>query len=197
VNLFGQEKGFDFGFNVSIIQRSNSITLANNASFDKISSSRGFGFDMGFNFYCVFTERFELRANPCAGFEEDELKYTKSGSTETILFEPTFFKLPIHGIVKMSKRIPIGIVIGVTPNFQVSQGPKDPVDKLKLKGNELTADIGLNYPIRLPWFVLQPEIRYSKSLVNSAGDNRTVYGQAITDFYRNRFTIGIYIRKPK
>ena len=192
--LYGQERGLDLGFNFSILQRSNSLSTADNITFDNITNSNRPGFDLGFSFYYVFNDRFELRTTPTMGFEEDEIIYTRRGSTEKLLFGPVFLKLPTHGIMKINKKVPLGFVLGITPNIQISQSEDARVDKLNLKRSDMSLDVGLNYPIDFPWFIFQPEIRYSKSANNSAGDNRTEYGQGIKTFYRDKFTIGFYFR---
>jgi len=193
--LRGQETGLDFGFNVSIIQRSNQLSLNDNSPFDEVNNSNRWGFDLGFNFYYAFNDQLELRTSPTMGFEEDEVTFTRSGTTESLLFGPIFVKLPTHTIFKVSQKAPLGVMMGVTPCVQISQSDDAPTDKLAFKKYDLSADIGLNYPIKFPWFVLYPEIRYSKSLINAAGDERTEYGQAISSFYRDKFVFGLYVRE--
>lgn len=180
---------------MTIIQRSNSLTRSDYTAFEHVQNSNRFGFDLGFSSYYVFNDKFELRATPVMGFEEDEIVYTRLGSVEKLLFGPAFVKLPIHGIVTIHKKVPIGIVLGFTPSIQISQSDDAPTDKVKLKKNDMSVDLGLNYPIHFPWDItFSPEIRYSKSLTNSAGDTRTEYGQALSSFYRDKFVFGFYVR---
>jgi hypothetical protein len=193
--LFGQEKGLEIGFNMTIIQRSNSLTRSDYTAFDNVRNSNGGGFDIGLSLYYVFNDKFELRATPVLGFEEDKIVYTRLGSSEKLLFEPGFVKLPTHAIVTIHKKIPIGIVLGVTPSIQILQSDDAPTDKVELRKYDMSVDAGLNYPIHFPWDItFSPEIRYSKSLTNSAGDTRTEYGQAISSFYRDKFVFGFYVR---
>lgn len=193
--LRGQESRLNFGFNVSIVQRSNQLSLNHDSQFDKVHNLNRWGFDLGLNFYYEVNDRFEIRVAPTMGFEEDEIAYTRFGTTQDLLFGPIFVKLPAHSIVEISDRVPLGIITGITPCIQISQSEDAPLDKIKLKKYDLTVDVGLNYPIEFPWFVLYPEVRYSKSLINSAGDDRTEYGQAISGFYRDRFVFGLYFRE--
>jgi hypothetical protein len=192
--LLGQETGLDLGFNVSIMTRSNSIETRDNTNFNKITNSNRWGFDLGFSFYYIFNDHFEMRSTPTMGFEEDKIVYTRQGLDESLLFGPTFLKLPTHGILKLNRKIPLGLVFGATPNIQLSQMDDAPVDKIRLGRNEITVDLGLNCRIGLPWFVISPEIKYCKSMTNVAGDQRTEYGQAISSFYRDRIIYGIYVR---
>lgn len=193
-SLLGQEKRWGLGFNTNIIQRANLLTINDNTTFDNVQSSNRWGFDLGFSIYYTPSNRFELRTNPAVEFAEDEIVYTKLGTTEKLLFGPSMLKLPTHVTMKVSNKIPIGLLIGGTPSIQISKYDDEPTDKLELKEYDFSLDIGINYPIKFPWFILYPEIRYSKSLINSAGDNRTEYGQAIDSYYRNRFVFGLYFR---
>jgi hypothetical protein len=193
--LFGQEeKGLDFGFNISIIQRSNLLALSDNITFDNVQNSNRWGFDLGFSFYYVFNDKFELRTTPTMGFEEDEIVYERLSSSEKLMFGPVFVKLPTHAIFKIHEKVPLGIMLGITPCIQISQSEDAPTDKIEFKKYDMSADIGLNYAINFPWFIFCPEIRYSKSFINSASDDRTQYGQAVSEFYRDKFVFGFYIR---
>jgi hypothetical protein len=104
--LLGQETGLDLGFNVSIVTRSNSIETRDNTDFNKIRNSNRWGFDLGFSFYYIFNDRFEIRSTPTMGFEKDKIVYTRQGLDEGLLFGPTFLKLPTHGILKLNRKIP-------------------------------------------------------------------------------------------
>jgi hypothetical protein len=189
--LHGQEKKISLGYSINFLLSSNEMDVAKNSTFDKIESEDGLGFELGFNFRRIFNDRFELRLNPVIAFEQHKLIYEKQNSIEELLFKPAYLKLPIHGIIKLSK-FPVGIVSGFTPSIKIQNGKYDPLDKLELKSSDISIDLGINYSINFKTFTLCPEFRFSKSLTNAAGDNRTEYGQGLATYYRDKFTFGLY-----
>ena len=193
--VFGQKSRFDFGFNLDEITRINSLITMGNTNYSKINAPNLWGFGLGFNVYYKFNEQFQIRTSPGISFESEELIFTRQGADETLKLNLALLRLPIHGIYKPNEKIPMGIILGATPNIQMPEPEESHIGQIKLKKFEFSLDLGLNYKINLPWFSLIPEIRYSKSLINVARDNKTEYGQAITDFYRNRIIFGIYIRE--
>ena len=189
--LYGQEKKIQLGYSINFLLSSNKVNADKNSTFDKIENDDRLGFELGFNLRRIFNDRFELRLNPVVAFEEHKIIYEKQTSVEELLFKPAYLKLPIHGIIKLNK-FPIRIVSGFTPGIKIQNGKNDPLDKLKLKSSDISIDLGVNYSINFKTFTLCPELRFSKSLTNAAGDNRTEYGQGLATYYRDKFTFGLY-----
>lgn len=190
--LHGQENKFQFGFSFNFLSSSNKIDVANNSTFTSIKNENRFGFELGSSLKYDINDRIFLRMNPVVGFEEHLVIYQQLGSDEELQFQPAYLKLPLHIAFTLSNKLPIRIVSGATPSIKLQDGENEPLDKLKLKSPDFSIDLGINYSINFKAFILCPEFRFSKSIINAAGDKRTEFGQGLATYYRDKFTFGLY-----
>lgn len=190
--LYGQENKFQFGFSFNFLSSANKIDVTNNSAFTSIKNENRFGFELGSSLKYDFNDRIFLRMNPVVGFEKHLIIYQQLGSDEELQFQPAYLKLPLHIAFKLSNKLPIRIVSGLTPSIKLPDSENEPLDKLKLKSSDFSIDLGINYSINFKAFILCPEFRFTKSIINAAGDNRTEYGQGLATYYRDKFTFGLY-----
>lgn len=190
--LYGQEKKFQLGFSVNFLLCSNKIEVGNSSTFVSINNENKLGFELGSSLRYSFNDNFALRMNPVVGFEEHLIVYQKLGSVEELQFQLAYLKLPFHIVFKLSDKLPIRILSGVTPSIEIQDDENGLTEKLQLKSYDFSIDLGINYSINFKAFTLCPEFRFSKSLINAAGDNRTEYGQGLATYHRDKFTFGLY-----
>ncbi len=129
--VFGQESRFDFGFNLDEITRINSLITKGNTNYSKINAPNLWGFGLGFNVYYKFNEQFQIRTSPGISFESEELIFTKQGADETLKLNLALLRLPIHGIYKPNEKIPMGIILGATPNIQMPEPEESHIGQIK------------------------------------------------------------------
>lgn len=179
-----QSSNVDFGFLLEIVKRNNRVDVNENV-YNRAEIKNLTGFTIGWNSYYLLKQNFKLRTTIGTQFEEDEINFSNSLQTEKKQNQLAFLKSGFHGILRTTPAIPVNVIAGLSPSLEFGNLEEGKSAEIKFKKLDITVDIGLSYTISFKSFKFSPELKYSKSFINSWDDNNR-FGNAINNFYRDR-----------
>lgn len=188
--------GFLIGIHSSGYRVKYADTFLANDSLHSIMAPNSFGFSLGLIANLRLAEYLDLRFLPEVVFYENSLEYnTVKGSlasTNNQLVEATFVEFPLLLKYKSVRRgnSRLYLVGGIEPGIEATGKKEDAEgDRLMINGTNLSLQLGFGMDIYFPLFKFSPEIRFSRGLVNSLGDNTNRFGQPIERLVTNTVTL--------
>jgi len=135
-----------------------------------------FGFSLGFLANYSFSNRWEIRFQPGAGFYEYNIDYlyrnnaTGLDSSITQTVEATMLELPL--LLKYRSKMRNGkgmfMTVGVKPAFAISSQQAENEDNIRMGTMDLSIEYGFGFDMNFQYFKFSPEIRFSHGLINRA-----------------------------
>ena len=192
LSTYGQKTKFEYGFVFGLNKNNHDLTTTDSSIFSDIKSVNKWGFELGFIFQWINNKNLSFRFSPTVSFEEEEYVFYYSNGQESLLFQPTYLRLPFHLLITPIKDH-FYILGGISSNVFVQKGQDDPTEKLFLKSTDFSFDIGLGYPIIIKSMRISPEFKYSMGLNNVLKSNDSIYESGISSLKRNTFRITLYV----
>lgn len=133
------------------------------------------GFSLGFIVNLRAADLLDIRLTPRVSFNEYQLRYFFTDNTSNqIIVENTMVEFPILAKFKSERRgnFRVYVVGGVSPAFDAS-GKNDLEDTstgINFRKGNLSFEMGFGFDIYYPLFKFSPELRYSRGLINTLGE---------------------------
>ena len=133
------------------------------------------GFSLGFIVNWRAADLLDVRLTPRVSFNEYRLNYYFTDNTSNrIIVENTMVEFPLLAKFKSERRgnFRMYVVGGVSPAFDAS-GKNDLEDTssgINFRKGNLSFEMGFGLDIYYPLFKFSPELRYSKGIINTLGE---------------------------
>lgn len=151
-------------------------------------------FSAGFVVNFRIAQYADFRLLPEITLYENQVNYhTKNISPMQEIMESTFVDLPISIKYKSVRRgntrlyLMTGIEPGIRATSAQSNGESD--ERLKLKGFNLSFQIGVGLDQYFQYFKFSPELRFSKGLINVLGNEQNFYSKGLKRLSTNQFSL--------
>lgn len=178
--------GFTLGVHSSALRLKFSDTfIGKNDTTANIVGRNGVGFSIGFLTNLHLAQYLDVRIMPKVGFYQYSLdqQFTNPDyEDENFFADFTTIDLPLMLKYKSQRRgnFRMFYVGGVTPTVDVTGKKKREENEeqgLRLKGDNLSLEMGFGTDIYFPLFKFSPEIRYSYGIMNFLSPNQQDIGQ--------------------
>ena len=180
--------GFTLGVHSSALRLRFSDGFTKNDTVANIVGRNGGGFSIGFLTNLRLAQYLDLRLLPKVGFYQYSVDYqflNPDYPEENFFADFTTIDLPLMLKYKSQRRgnYRMFYVGGVTPTIDVTgkkQRQENEEEGLRLKGDNLSLELGFGTDIYFPLFKFSPEIRYSYGLINVLSNKQNELGQNFT-----------------
>ncbi|MDB5283988.1 MAG: PorT protein [Bacteroidota bacterium] len=197
VNELGKNSiyfGIAMGFNVGDFKLIQTPVQPQNDSIRYMKTTIGPGFNLGIIGNYQFHKYFDLRFIPTLSFSDkgvefEDLNHQKI--TKTISSIYLDFPLSLRFKSDPIKDFRIYAITGIRYDYDLASNVKarKADDIIKIGKNDVSAEIGIGFMIYFPYFILSPEFKVSRGVVNLlAPSPGLIYSRTIQRMYSRTFT---------
>jgi hypothetical protein len=186
--------GIAMGLNVADFKIINAPLTPQNDSVKFIRTKVGPGFNLGIIGNYQFHKYFDLRFIPTLSFSDKNIVYTTTGNIEQVKdISSIYLDFPLQLRFKSDpvKDFRVYGIAGMRYDYDLASNVKarQAPDIIKLQKNDVAADIGVGFMIYFPYFILSPEFKVSRGVVNILSQTPgLIYSRTIQALYSRTFT---------
>jgi hypothetical protein len=187
--------GIAMGLNVADYKIYNAPLTPANDSVKYIRTKIGPGFNLGIIGNYQFHKYFDLRLIPTLSFSDKEISYqvinTSNQITKDISSIYLDFPLQLRFKSEPIKDFRVYVIAGGRYDYDLASNVKArrADDILKVKKNDVAAELGVGFMIYFPYFIMSPEIKVSRGVINILAQTPgLLYSRTIQSLYSRTFT---------
>lgn len=186
--------GIAMGVNVGDFKIINAPLTPANDSIHFIRTKIGPGFNLGIIGNYQFHKYFDLRFIPTLSFSDKNIVYTDlRNNTITKDISSIYLDFPVQLRFKSDpvKDFRVYGLIGMRYDYDLASNVKarKADDIIKLQKNDVAAEIGIGFMIYFPYFILSPELKVSRGVVNVLSQTPgLIYSRTLQAVYSRTFT---------
>jgi len=186
--------GIAMGLNVADFKIINAPLTPANDSIKYIRTKVGPGFNLGIIGNYQFHKYFDLRFIPTLSFSDKNIVYTGVNNTQiTKDISSIYLDFPLQLRFKSDpiKDFRIYGIAGMRYDYDLASNVKarKADDIIKLQKNDVAAELGIGFMIYFPYFILSPEIKVSRGVVNILSQTPgLIYSRTMQAIYSRTFT---------
>jgi len=186
--------GIAMGLNVADFKVINAPLAPQNDSIRYIRTRIGPGFNLGIIGNYQFHKYFDLRFIPTLSFSDKNIVYTDLNNNQVVKdLSSIYLDFPLQLRFKSDpiKDFRVYGIVGMRYDYDLASNVKarKAVDIVKLRNNDVAAEIGVGFMIYFPYFILSPEFKVSRGVVNILYQTPgLIYSRTIQALYSRTFT---------
>jgi hypothetical protein len=186
--------GIAMGLNVADFKIINAPLTPRNDSIHFIRTRVGPGFNLGIIGNYQFHKYFDLRFIPTLSFSDKNIVYTDINNNNIVKdISSIYLDFPVELRFKSDpiKDFRVYGIAGMRYDYDLASNVKarQAPDIIKLQKNDAAAEIGVGFMIYFPYFILSPEFKVSRGVVNIlAPTPGLIYSRTIQALYSRTFT---------
>lgn len=191
--------GITLGLNNSSFKINPSSDFINNDSIRIVESEPGVGFNLYGIINVKFGEYFDFRVTPGFSFAERQIAYTSTvrDEVERRKIESVFFDIPMLVRFKSApyKDKRVFVVGGLKYSYDIASNSKtrQAENLVKISPHDYQLEIGVGMQFFFPYFILSPEIKFSRGITNSLIYNDALnQARILEDVHSQIFTISFH-----
>ena len=186
--------GIAMGLNVADFKLIPAPLTAQNDSVRFIRTRIGPGFNLGIIGNYQFHKYFDLRFIPTLSFSDKNVVYTTLNNQQVVKdISSIYLDFPLQLRFKSDpiKDFRVYGIAGVRYDYDLASNVKarKADDIIKLQKNDVAAEIGIGFMIYFPYFILSPEFKVSRGIINILSPTPgLIYSRTIQAMYSRTFT---------
>jgi hypothetical protein len=186
--------GIAMGLNVADFKIINAPLTARNDSIHFIRTRVGPGFNLGIIGNYQFHKYFDLRFIPTLSFSDKNIVYTDLNNNNIVKdISSIYLDFPVQLRFKSDpiKDFRVYGIAGMRYDYDLASNVKarQAPDIIKLQKNDVAAEIGIGFMIYFPYFILSPEFKVSRGVVNILAQTPgLIYSRTMQALYSRTFT---------
>jgi hypothetical protein len=186
--------GIAMGFNVADFKIINAPLNSKNDSIHYIKTRIGPGFNLGIIGNYQFHKYFDLRFIPTLSFSDKNIVYTDLDNNTIVKdVSSIYLDFPVQLRFKSDpvKDFRVYGIAGMRYDYDLASNVKArrADDIIKLRNNDVAAEMGIGFMIYFPYFILSPELKVSRGVVNILYQTPgLIYSRTIQALYSRTFT---------
>jgi hypothetical protein len=187
--------GIAMGFNVADFKIIHAPLSPQNDSVRYVRTAVGPGFNLGIIGNYQFHKYFDLRFIPTLSFSDKYLIYTGINNQEISKdISSIYLDFPLQLRFKSEpiKDFRIYVITGMRYDYDLASNVKarKADDIIKLKTSDLAAEGGIGFMIYFPYFILSPELKVSRGVLNVLSQTPgLIYSRTIQSLYSRTITL--------
>ncbi len=186
--------GIAMGLNVADFKLIPAPLTPQNDSVRFIRTRVGPGFNLGIIGNYQFHKYFDLRFIPTLSFSDKNVVYTTLNNQQVVKdISSIYLDFPLQLRFKSDpiKDFRIYGIAGIRYDYDLASNVKarKADDIIKLQKNDVAAEIGIGFMIYFPYFILSPEFKVSRGIINILSPTPgLIYSRTIQAMYSRTFT---------
>ena len=186
--------GIAMGLNVADFKLIPAPLTAQNDSVRFIRTRVGPGFNLGIIGNYQFHKYFDLRFIPTLSFSDKNVVYTTLNNQQVVKdISSIYLDFPLQLRFKSDpiKDFRVYGIAGIRYDYDLASNVKarKADDIIKLQKNDVAAEIGIGFMIYFPYFILSPEFKVSRGIINILSPTPgLIYSRTIQAMYSRTFT---------
>ena len=186
--------GIAMGLNVADFKIVNAPLAPQNDSIRYIRTRVGPGFNLGIIGNYQFHKYFDLRFIPTLSFSDKNIVYTDLNNKQIVKdISSIYLDFPLQLRFKSDpiKDFRIYGIAGMRYDYDLASNVKArrADDIIKLQKNDVCAELGIGVMIYFPYFILSPEFKVSRGVVNILSQTPgLIYSRTMQALYSRTFT---------
>ena len=191
--------GIAMGLNVADFKLIPAPLTAQNDSVRFIRTRIGPGFNLGIIGNYQFHKYFDLRFIPTLSFSDKNVVYTTLNNQQVVKdISSIYLDFPLQLRFKSDpiKDFRVYGIAGVRYDYDLASNVKarKADDIIKLQKNDVAAEIGIGFMIYFPYFILSPEFKVSRGIINILSPTPgLIYSRTIQAMYSRTFTFTLNV----
>ena len=186
--------GIAMGVNVADFKIINAPLAPGNDSIHYIKTRIGPGFNLGIIGNYQFHKYFDLRFIPTLSFSDKNIVYTDLNNKDIVKdVSSIYLDFPLQLRFKSDpvKDFRVYGITGIRYDYDLASNVKarKADDIIKLHNNDVAAELGIGFMIYFPYFILSPELKVSRGVVNILYQTPgLIYSRTMQALYSRTFT---------